>query len=753
MDSDRAIEIFVPATGNVGSGYAIAPGLILTALHVVGNLRGRAVAPMQCSVRRLGPWNKADGQWLAQTARMGERPPAEQGWETAELCWPPISQPLPVHQPVSGYSRPIDLAVLRVVDNPTARPAMGAPRVLLGLGGFEDEFSCESIGFPQMTMRDIDGRRLRDLPPSEREQLVKRGGLVADSLSLKGTIRRDTALKDSQFHIQISGQTPSDPELWRGMSGAAVFDDDNRLIGVIAERTSEARHGCLIAEPIAIAKNDPVLADLLNIDGLLESLDRARRTFLSAAQGFARDVYRQSERGFERNLLAPFLNGKTILSPSKVFVRPEFRRKPGGSLLVPPEHSLTAPLDLLDVVSKQEAVLVIGEPGSGKSFAAADLARRMTEPWINGRPGSYFPLMLVAKDLATNDPGLELGDRLARAFRATANQGPSIPSDFLDRAQRAQTPVLIIIDGVDEIVGDANVASFLDWVNSTVRALPGRIKAVLFTRPLGLDPISHQIDQFAPFLLLPFNSERQQELVRRIYMHFDNDEVSSKAKADEFASRVDQLGISSLVDNPAVLTMLAISLSNFQAISRPETRGDVVAEYIKLLLSTFSRRYEDEFRRYVEQKLLGDPEFIRAHFLEVRHRDQNTILSVIGFLSTDSDAIDSPFFETAFAKCLAIGIFEKAEKFDANVYGDLLKQFVLRVGVLVESSNKLVFSHNLVREFLVALEWSRSGDMVAEVARATLAGNPSDGPSRVASPRRSRGSTNSATSGNCDLDI
>jgi hypothetical protein len=38
------------------------------------------------------------------------------------------------------------------------------------------------------------------------------------------------------------------------------------------------------------------------------------------------------------------------------------------------ESELNAPLDLVDVIAQQEAVLVIGEPGSGKSFAAADLA-------------------------------------------------------------------------------------------------------------------------------------------------------------------------------------------------------------------------------------------------------------------------------------------------------------------------------------------------------------------------------------------
>src|SRR4029077_18456144 len=126
--------------------------------------------------------------------------------------------------------------------------------------------------------------------------------------------------------------------------------------------------------------------------------------------------------------------------------------------------------------------------------------------------------------------------------------------DLLDRVQNAQVMVLAIIDGVDEIIGDQKVARFLNWGNSTVKGLSGRLRVALFTRPLGLDPISTKTDQFVPFLLLPFDAERRRDLVRRIYSCFGQD----MGQADRFAASVDTLPLASLLDNPAILTMLAI---------------------------------------------------------------------------------------------------------------------------------------------------------------------------------------------------
>ena len=160
MDYRRATEIYIPATRSVGSGYVVAPGLVLTAFHVVGELAADAVQATRCWVRPLGPWNEMEGQWLAQTAKIEETPPDDQGWGEAELCWPPIGRPTPVHQPVPGYRRPIDLALLRITNKSYT---VTSTKVQFGMGGFDEQFDCRAIGFPQMTMRTISGNRLRDL--------------------------------------------------------------------------------------------------------------------------------------------------------------------------------------------------------------------------------------------------------------------------------------------------------------------------------------------------------------------------------------------------------------------------------------------------------------------------------------------------------------------------------------------------------------------------------------------------------------
>ena len=698
MDYRRATEIYVPVPGDrgrVGTGYIVTSGLILTALHVVGELHADVVCAARCWVRPLGHWNSLEGQWLAQTAKIEDSPPIDQGWAEAELCWPPIGLPPPAHQPLSGYCRSIDLALLRITDDSSAAWVMDSTRVQFGIGGFDEQFDCHAIGFPQMMMRTVDGKRLRDLTSDERQRSFHSGDLIADSFELRGTIRRANAIKDYQFHVHVNNETPDDAELWRGLSGAALFDSDERIIGVIAECTSESRHGALVAEPIAIARDRADFVDLLDIDLTLANLNPPMRQLMPAARDIAQIVHEQSEQAFGRSLLSSLLDDNTTLTPSKIFIRPEFRRKPGGSLLISRQSELNAPLDLVDVIGQQEAVLVIGEAGSGKSFAAADLARRLAEPWIAGKVGTHVPLLVIAKDLPTSETKIALGDVLASAFRASTNQG-TFPENLLSRAVSAQLPVLVIIDGVDEIVGDEGVRKFLNWINSTVKAASHQLGVVLFTRPLGLDPIAREIDQFSPFLLLPFDHSRRRELAQGIYSLLGRDERYT----DRFLSHVESQPIASLLDNPAIVTMLAIVYSHSAISDQPETRSDVISKYIRLLALSFKSRHEPEFTRYVDERLYGR-EFLIPNF--VNERDQNVILSYIGFLATSADAIDDTFFAMLFIKCKESGLFSEAKHFDTERYADLLKQFFLRIGILTENRGRLAFGHNLIREYLAAI--------------------------------------------------
>jgi hypothetical protein len=706
VDYHRVTEIYVPGTRGTGSGYLVGSGLVLTALHVIGQLGANKICRTECWIRPLGPWNETAGQWLAQGAQT-DAPPNNEGWLAAELCWPPAGLAAPVHRPVAGYSRAVDLALLRVIDKNFSAESYGSAKVEFGLAGFDDQIECRAVGFPQVTMRTIDGRRLRDLPNDERRRLLKNGDLIADSFEMRGTIQRATALKDYQFHVHVKNETPDEVELWRGLSGAALFDSDERIIGVLAEFTSEFRNGALVAEAIGIARGYQDFIELLEIDRTTASLDRHVRQFLPVARQLAEIVQDQSERAFGRSLLSSLLKDSKALSPSKIFVRPEFRRKQSGPLLVPRDVELNTPLDLAEVIVQQEAVLVIGEPGSGKSFAAADLARRMSDPWMAGQAGVYVPIFMLAKDIPTSESRMSLDEVLASAFRASSNQG-TFPDHILDLAANAKTSILLIVDGVDEIIGDEKVRLFLNWINSTVNATSGRIRVVLFTRPLGLDPIASEINQFSPFLLSPFDSSRRRELAQGIFCLLGSDEQH----ADKFITHVESLPIASLLDNPAIVTMLAIVSSQSTEDSQPQTRSDVISRYIKLLCQTFRAHHEQDFTRYIEQQLYGR-EFLMAHF--INERDRNLILSIVGFWATDCDSFDRAFFDLVFMKCKESGLFSDAKLFDTERYSDLLKQFLIRIGILTESLGRPTFSHNLIREYLAASQLASFDGSLAEL--------------------------------------
>lgn len=708
MDQSYICEVFQPTTGRIGSGYFVAPDLVLTALHVVADQRGGRVETAACIVRPFGDWQKARAGWLANAAAAGEIPPANEGWAEVQLCWPPIGKPAPRRDVVAKYRRRLDLALLRVTDPKGSELVGKAPRASFNLAGSSAAMGCKAVGYPRLALiRMSDGKRLRDLSWEACEAAIEHKDVLADTHTVAGIIYPAASQKNFSYNIYVQNDRPTQLKLWRGMSGAAVFDDDGRIIGVVTDWTREAQNGCLVAERIASILNEPELIEILKIDEL-DRVDSVRRNLVLSLQPIARIVAQWAERAFERNLIAPLMPKGMALRPSEVFVRPQFRRRPGGTLLIPPHQPIDEPLDLVDVVASQDAVLVVGEPGSGKSFAAADLVSRLAASWASGKAAPYFPLLLMAKDISAGRDDFSIDQCIARAFLATTRQGIPLPDNLIDRARAAALPILLVIDGVDEIIGDEQVNNFLDWINATARNLSGHLRVLLFTRPLGLDPGSSNVDRFTLYQLLPFNGGRRSDLVRRIYAYFGK----SSAEADFFAAAIDDFPAASLLDNPAILSMLAIASIEMVAWTPPRTRSDIVLAYIDLLLAAFERRLRSEFSDFVQDVLLGDPEVLRSRF--TARPSQDIILSTIGYLATDRENLDDAFFEAAFADAARRGAFRRYGEFEPSAYAEVTRQFVLRVGVLIEQGAQLVFSHNLVREYLAADYLSRVDLAAAE---------------------------------------
>ncbi|PGH47081.1 trypsin-like peptidase domain-containing protein [Streptomyces sp. Ru87] len=194
-------RIVAVRAGRRGSGYLLAPNLVLTARHVVGDSPGgRAVA--------------INGT----------------GWKDCRLVWG------------SGTSD-CDAALL-LAGAPLVPPGTAArmePVTWAELSGLEPVEGCQMIGFPTVQVTD-DGR----LDTDQAVCVLKPGSSMV----------RD------RYALDLTTTPPAGASPWSGMSGAAVFAD-GLLVGVVVGDQSAWQHGRLEAVPGARLLHDPEFAATL----------------------------------------------------------------------------------------------------------------------------------------------------------------------------------------------------------------------------------------------------------------------------------------------------------------------------------------------------------------------------------------------------------------------------------------------------------------------------------------------------------
>ncbi|MEV5321701.1 tetratricopeptide repeat protein [Streptomyces sp. NPDC052687] len=209
-ESDRRVQVWVARTGSdtrgFGSGYLVAPRLVLTAAHVVDDVSGTGRGAVQVSRPDSGG---------------GNFPATVRWWRRDEL----VDAALVEVDDGRGWQVPESFGDLAL------RPPQRWGR-LIGTGPHE----VTVVGFPRMQKDPGDGRRLDE--------------------SLAGRIVPGTGSLAGRYEITSGQPVPgTGPDRWAGMSGAAVLSGDRygdvMLCGV-TRRDRQADGGVrLTATPVA----------------------------------------------------------------------------------------------------------------------------------------------------------------------------------------------------------------------------------------------------------------------------------------------------------------------------------------------------------------------------------------------------------------------------------------------------------------------------------------------------------------------
>ncbi|MFF4795443.1 hypothetical protein ACFY2M_38290 [Streptomyces sp. NPDC001276] len=222
---DQALVAEIGAGEAYGSGYLVAPRLVLTAAHVVAGLQ---------------PHERAQVRFLS----------GAKAWR-CRLAWPETG---------AGTDTALDAALLEICD-PDWEPPAGARLTRWGrLTGTAPGVACQMVGFPWAQLLS-DGTR----------EVEQRTGTINP---ITGTLRGD-------HQIDVQGAVPQRPgpgSPWAGLSGAAVLCGPF-VTAVLTEDTRNHAHGRLTAVPVERLLADEgfraTLRRSLGSEPLLQSVELA----------------------------------------------------------------------------------------------------------------------------------------------------------------------------------------------------------------------------------------------------------------------------------------------------------------------------------------------------------------------------------------------------------------------------------------------------------------------------------------------
>ncbi|MGW2219454.1 trypsin-like peptidase domain-containing protein [Nonomuraea sp. NPDC001684] len=219
---ERVAEVWsrqADASWSSGSGYLIAPRLLITSTHVL-SATGRPGLGAEIKVR------------TADRTRL---------W-SAVCTW-------------SSADPQVDVAVLEIIDGDWGDPPV-APVRWGRLVSRRAEVVCQASGFPEV-LAQPDGVRERD--------------------QAGGRVNPEAGVKQRRYHLQVlnSPKRSGAGSPWAGMSGAALFADD-LLIGVVVADHQGYGGARLLATRAEALFAEPGFLDAIAVPAVLEPAELAR---------------------------------------------------------------------------------------------------------------------------------------------------------------------------------------------------------------------------------------------------------------------------------------------------------------------------------------------------------------------------------------------------------------------------------------------------------------------------------------------
>lgn len=349
-------------------------------------------------------------------------------------------------------------------------------------------------------------------------------------------------------------------------------------------------------------------------------------------------------------------------------------------------------LSVFDIVSIYDQVVLLGEPGSGKSTTLRHLAVALINNHFNKidtqieislsnylYDNNYIPIYIEVRDFSKwldinkrkNINIAEIKDYIKEFLKNIEDENAiEIIWNYI-----RENRVIFIFDGLDEIYSkNAEYLITREKLSGVVRQINGEIRGakILFSSRIG-EYIDYELPNFKKIKLRSMNRHNIQELIAKTYCY--NSVKITKEQISEFVEEMNEKGLNEdIVGNPLLLSLIiAIAMNNFGVKNRlPNEKSQILYEGIKLLIE---RWYSDEALPTFFETYTSD-EILQRLKLFAYNTNENGLIS----------------FKELF-------IFLKADK---NNSTEILDYLVRRAGLIIQKGEEYEFAHKSFRSYLAA---------------------------------------------------
>jgi predicted NACHT family NTPase len=378
-----------------------------------------------------------------------------------------------------------------------------------------------------------------------------------------------------------------------------------------------------------------------------------------------------------------------------------------------------------EMVNRYAKLLIMGDPGSGKSTLVKHLAYLLAQaglaedptPWLerlgDWQHGLLLPVRVELRRLAAwaGQRASDEADLLLEYLRHTwEKQGLSgFWETFLESLNAGTTTALFLLDGLDE-VPTAQRQMVVDTVNGLADMYPEQ-RYVVTCRPYAYIGQPWRLNGFHEVTLAPFDKEQITRFVTNWYTQLARrgrireDEADEKARSLQRA--VTRRDLRGLAERPLLLTVMA-QLHAYRG-KLPDDRTQLYADAVDLLLERWESRVDEEGileRLAIPGLKMSD---LKSGLYEVAYRAHSLVTA------DNEDAADIP--QASLREWLAPYLGG-----DWNKAGEFVDYIRERAGLLIRHKTEAyTFPHRSFQEFLAAAHWlswkdypSKAADKVRE---------------------------------------